>query len=640
MSYILPPRLRNSDYTKGAITQDEYLRVAAANDANIAAARKALKRGEVQQLTPIQDATPDELLADIGKQESDARSNLLRLGFRDQEASAITAELMNEQDVLRAFNTNYPAIEADVKKRFNPRLLTTAFFLQYLREYNENLNASRGLDVNSAAVIRRPINALINSVAELRRIVPDRVAIDGIVAAINRSGQVSRDIVANIAALRDIIPTDAQLRAIQAEGNVERMEHIQRILDALANVPTRAEVERLNRDLRADVGEVGFNVVRQNQINLQALANALPSQRTIVEIRALLDQLARAPPAPPVEEEEEFYDAIAPAEPPAPPRLADEPQMRPLEAERVEVGDEPLGRRRPARAERVAPLLDVGELEQAVEPDALENWYDIHRQYYPEIVEMVANVGAARVRQDGRLYANTSLPRMKLALRPAVLYVNQKIGEEGQSRVPNVIGGFGLKKMGQQVANKVMKTMKTIGGQVGMPKSTPTPFKRIKLGKGIAVQEQPTYREFGKYAIHMPQLEQEDILNVKYRSLGGIPKFKPFPISDIFRDFMLDILDGKRPSERVYIQIEPKERKAFEEIAIGAGVWNGLGLKRTTTNQDEEDRKRFEVLKGIYTAGNNNPQVTQELRRLVTKFINEGKMKRQQGLNLLMELSI
>jgi hypothetical protein len=168
----------------------------------------------------------------------------------------------------------------------------------------------------------------------------------------------------------------------------------------------------------------------------------------------------------------------------------------------------------------------------------------------------------------------------------------------------------------------------------------PPPLRRIKLGKGLSVKETPTYREFGKYAIHIPQLEEEDILNVKYKSLGGIPKFKPFPVSDIFRDFLLDVLDGKRPSERVYLQIDPKERKAFEDISIGAGVWSGFGLKRTTTNDDEEDRKRFEVLKGIYIAGNNSPQVSQELRRLIVKFINEGKMKRQQGLNLLMELSI
>ena len=41
--YIMPPRLRPSDYIKGKITQDDLLRVAIANDANIAKARKDLK---------------------------------------------------------------------------------------------------------------------------------------------------------------------------------------------------------------------------------------------------------------------------------------------------------------------------------------------------------------------------------------------------------------------------------------------------------------------------------------------------------------------------------------------------------------------------------------------------------------------
>lgn len=624
-SYIIPPRLRNSDYQKGAITQDEYLRVAAANDANIAAARKAYKSGEVAPLTASQKATTDEILADIGAQESAARSNLLRLGFRDQDAARITADLMNEQDVLRMFNMNFPAIDADIKKRFNPRLITPTFFLQYLREYNENIQASRGLDINSAAVIRRPVNAMINTVAELRRIVPDRTALDNIVADIQRSGAVSRDVVANIAALRTIIPTEAQLRALQAEGNVERMAQIQRILDGLANVPTRAEIDRIARDIRGDVGETGFNVVRQNQMNLQALANAVPSQRTIVEIRAILDQLTRQPQAP-IEEEPDFYDAIE-----APTTQAPAMPMRAVPTTPVQEDEAPL--RRPVIAERVAPMMDLVELEQAVESDQLINWYDTHRQYYPEIVDMVRQVGSARVNRNGAFGANQTLSRLKIALRPAVIYISQKMAEEGRSRVPEITTGQGLAK---KVASKVMRT---IGGELRNA-STTSSLKKIKLGKGISVQETPTYKEFGKYAIHMPQLEQQDILNVKYKSLGGIPKFKPFAISDIFRDFLLDVLDGKRPSERVYLQIEPKERKIFEDIAIGAGVWTGLGLKRTTTNEDEEDAKRFEVLKGIYMAGNNSPQVSAELRRLVTKFINNGKMKRQQGLNLLMELSI
>jgi ribosomal protein L15 len=164
--------------------------------------------------------------------------------------------------------------------------------------------------------------------------------------------------------------------------------------------------------------------------------------------------------------------------------------------------------------------------------------------------------------------------------------------------------------------------------------------QRVTVGKGIAVQETPSYKQFGKYAIHIPQLEQQDILNVKYKSLGQVPKYKPMAVSDIFRDFLLDLLDNGKPNVRTYQQIAPDERKVFEEMSIGAGVWNALGLKRTTTSTDDEENKRFELLKGEYMAGNNNPKVISELRRLVVKMIGDGRIKKSQGMELLMELSI
>ena len=165
-------------------------------------------------------------------------------------------------------------------------------------------------------------------------------------------------------------------------------------------------------------------------------------------------------------------------------------------------------------------------------------------------------------------------------------------------------------------------------------------MSKIKVGRGIAVKETPSYKEYGKYAIHIPQLEQQDLLNVKYKSLGQIPKFKPIPVSDVFRDFILDLLENGKPNGRVYTQIAPEERKFFEEMSIGAGVWNSLGLKRTTTSTDEEESKRFELLRGEYLAGNNNPKVISELRKLVVKMMNDGRIRKSQGVELLMELSI
>ena len=164
------------------------------------------------------------------------------------------------------------------------------------------------------------------------------------------------------------------------------------------------------------------------------------------------------------------------------------------------------------------------------------------------------------------------------------------------------------------------------------------PKIRMKIGRGISVQQAPTYREFGKYAIHVPQLENGDILNIKYRSLGPVPKFKPVPVSDIFRDFLLDVIETGKPNPRVYSQIEPKERKLFEDMSIGAGVWKGFGLKRTTTDDEADELKRFELLRGEAMAGNNSPKILQELRKLVIKFMSDGRLRKAEGLNILMQI--
>ena len=571
----MPPRRTAQDYMKGAISQDELLKIAAANDANIAAARKAVKMGEVVQLTPIQSATPDELLADSAKQEADARANLLRLGFRDQEAQGITADLVNEPDLLRALNINFPAIEADIKKRFNPRLLTPAFFMEYLREYNDTLNASRGLDINSSAAVRRGINGLVNNIAELRLLLPDPAVIEYIRASVEGQRFIGQDTLDRLQRIQD------WLRVIQVAGGMppaQQFAAIQEILDALNALPNRAQIDALYRELQQ-----GSNVERRDILaRINAIAAGAPNA---------------APPIINAEPVPEGRDG-----------------RRPVGADdRPQVGILWLGDR--VNSPEDFDALRIGEKKAFLSQVGISPYLqdaDGARTYTARLT--TANVGTTNAR---------ALVVAWLQLKGRLN--RQKINVSGLEDEYRVLIGQGIRK------------------PIGLPKpmtSTTSSFKKIKIGKGLSVKETPTYREFGKYAIHIPQLEQQDLLNVKYKSLGGIPKFKPMPVSDIFRDFLLDLLENGKVNQRVYLQIEPKERKVFEEMAIGAGIWNGLGLKRTTTSTDEEDRKRFELLKGEYIAGNNSPKVLQELRRIVVKFINEGKIRKAEGMNLLMELSI
>jgi hypothetical protein len=166
------------------------------------------------------------------------------------------------------------------------------------------------------------------------------------------------------------------------------------------------------------------------------------------------------------------------------------------------------------------------------------------------------------------------------------------------------------------------------------------PKNPIRIGRGIAAVETPAWREFGKFVVNLNHLENQDIFNIKYKNcMGAVPSFKPVAVSDIYRDFVIDLLESGKPNTRVYNQICDEEKKHFEKVASTAGIFKGLGLPKTVIDTEEQDVKRFELLRGEVVAGNNNQKVLSELRKLTVKLMNSDRIKRKQGLDILMELS-
>ena len=162
--------------------------------------------------------------------------------------------------------------------------------------------------------------------------------------------------------------------------------------------------------------------------------------------------------------------------------------------------------------------------------------------------------------------------------------------------------------------------------------------RRVKIGGGIVAQQEPTYREFGKYVLHMPQLHAGRA-NFKYKSLGAIPTLKPVEIPDDYKEFLLDVIKSGRVDQKDLKRLGDKERKHFEKTVQGAGLAEYFDIRITRDKAEDDDLKRFEILKGEYLAGNNAPTLVKELRHHVIKFMDEGRVKRKEGMGMLMELS-
>jgi len=554
------------------MTQDELLRIAIANDANVAQARAGFQRGEVQALSPQQLKSPAELQADIALQEKTALDNLLRL-FQYREASAIIGEL--NPDEIFTMNQSFPLIEREISKRFAKGLLSPTFFVEYLRKFKEELEQSKGVSTNLSSITNK-FNALTDNINDIRAILPTKTQFANLQDYVeNEFDRLPRMIVAplleRIQRLQNATLSNDDFRRVSADQEILQFETLNMLQNITANMPTQNQLGMIMEDIRSGRVSQAEGVKRIED----AISGVSDEQLDMLE--DIKREIQQSRPGQSIS-----FDILAQI-------TTDVPQYPVIAIERkltaqgtpVKSGDlfvvYPNGNN-----ERIT----LTKLKAFVEENAsFRRWY-------------ADNVGGS--------------PALMM-LRNFIL--EQTTEKASRKELPPEKSGFGLKAKNGRIRTK-------------------------KIGEGVKYEPEPTYRTFGKYVINIPQLKERDILNVKFPSLGRIPQFKPTPISDVMKEFLLELLDTGKVSNRIYEQIPIEERQLFERIATGAGILNSLKLKRTISNEDKEDNDRFTLLKGEYLAGNNSVALLKELRKLVVKFMSQGKISKHDGMNLLIELSV
>ena len=164
------------------------------------------------------------------------------------------------------------------------------------------------------------------------------------------------------------------------------------------------------------------------------------------------------------------------------------------------------------------------------------------------------------------------------------------------------------------------------------------------MGRGLAVKEDdPKYISFGKFVLHFPQLVEKNIFNLKYKSLGGIPGVGSFKVSEDFKDFLTDLIERGKMSDKLFSRLDDQEKKRFEKIVTLSKLNNRLGVKRVDLNEEqnkmkEEKMKRFELVRGEWVAGNNSDNVKRELINLIYDFTKGGMINEDDGRDILVSL--
>ena len=157
-----------------------------------------------------------------------------------------------------------------------------------------------------------------------------------------------------------------------------------------------------------------------------------------------------------------------------------------------------------------------------------------------------------------------------------------------------------------------------------------------KSGRGLKAKPK-SWIEFGKYIINENMLD-EGTLQVKTSKGSPIPGYsKKIALSDTLQGIIEDLLEtGKL---RGLSDLDDTERRYLETLLIKAGLAHGLGIKKVHQSDEDANKvKRFDLVKGIYDAGNNSTEVIHELRSLILYFIKTKRLNRKDGLEALQEL--
>jgi len=161
----------------------------------------------------------------------------------------------------------------------------------------------------------------------------------------------------------------------------------------------------------------------------------------------------------------------------------------------------------------------------------------------------------------------------------------------------------------------------------------------LKIGKGILVEKEPKYSHFGTFIINKNKLK-DNVLQVKY--VSGAYVFPQQKVSEALCEWLLSFLEEGKPSKSLYSAVPIDEKILIERLLHKAGVWNkmtGMGWKPTKDVSADEDERRFEVLKGIRGAGNDNPKLREELKSLLLKFHKQGRISKQKLGEILYDLA-
>jgi len=623
---------------------------------------------------PPQYKSRAERRGDTAKQEQEAITNLQSLfDFDVRGINQVMSEIrkVRNEDGLIIFNALFPQIRNRIVNQTNPNLLTPEFVSDIIREF-----IIRAEDTNPLTRVEGDIVSNAFDDLELE------YNVDIISDLIEKSIELGVD-VDNLTEMRDLMyQMDSTIKDMKSNASLTSMdidELSKRILKLYKKlgVPSLGQLRKLetSKNVEKDIDRINDKVnpdaqmfdsvkasiirdIRDGDVEQrlkQVESTKLSSNASIQDIIANSVEEYRKQEQ--IEEEEEEFESLEEDEEAL--SLSSEEESLTQEMMSLNEGD----------IVDIATILTEGVVYRTNDGPKQLNGDKIRKLFVKELRKLLNNNDEFEEVFDDRFKSvsqkeltlrNLSTgkePLMETAKEVLEKYVTAKeqsgldktinLSGYGQTKIgddlfpafnyPEVMKrGFGMRqhKHNEELeAQAQLNSMPRVAFQVKKKGRPP-----VKIGKGIDVAiPQDTYKTFGKHLIHYPSLRDDFKLSIKYPSRSkNVGKVKV--VSPEYRELLMDMLERGVLSDRMYDKLVNEEKEHFNQAVKASGLMETIKLK--PIDEDKKDLvERFRVLRGQFIAGNNAPTLIKELRSVILHFMEKGQIQKQDGYDLLKELS-
>jgi hypothetical protein len=500
------------------------------------------------------------------------------------------------QDDKQIFIQQYPAIKTELK---GVAILTPSYFLNFIKKYKEAINRSGGvssfsnsgideikallLDLPKKEDLEKLHNLFIdlqdetyNSDAELKDL-------------FNRLNQ-------KISNMRRNMPTFTNLTDLQEAINLKINDgsddsRIDEVLQKIEQLPSRNDINQISLDV--------IDIIEQNpsmddlKIMLEdILLNIGSNDENLINIQELLNNIRRK-----VNQTSNTLNDVS--------------------------------------LKTNVKLKDglVNKIYKEMMDDYVENYNKTSTSAKAITAKTLPKEVYAKLREDAETVA------LKISQESNDEYLFNVFNQEQKIPIAYQEMQYQEQPIGKEAKINVSEEGKGLANRI-QNKIQPKFITRQKMiGKGLSLNETPKYIEFGKYCISIPHLNNE-VLRVKYqKTMVDVPNFNK-KISSDFVDFIETFIDTQKINDRQLEKLNKEEQQMFKKLIKKSGLDVIYKVKDYKDDNDKKEEDRFNLVKGQYIAGNDNPRVKDELRKFIIKFMMEGKINKKEGQDILFQLSM